>query len=218
MGLNRTEICALVLARIGRRGGDSFLLAQAYSELGLVQSRLETGGFLPWFMLSGEVTVATTTASVREVTLPADFIREHDDSKLCRYDSTAESPYVPLLKDEYDYLLTEYGAAGTGAPVAYALLGQEYVLFPTPDAAYTLKQNYFQKKSVLSGSVLTNAWTDHADDLLIAELGIVMARYAKNKEAKIEFESDKQLAIKRLTAFDIARSQTNRDARRGDIH
>lgn len=213
--MNRTQICNLVLARIGRRETDAYAVAQAKLELTLVQERLEGGAFLPWFLLTSEQTL-TTVASTREVALPDNFLREWDDYPLQFYDSTASPAYMPLTKDDFDVHLAEFGEADDGEPQAYALSGVVFDLFPTPDYAYPLKWRYFARDAVLSDSVLTNNWTANAADLLVAELGVVMAGYARRDDLVNLFAAQKAEALKRLTAFDIARKQAALSAFRGD--
>ena len=214
--MDRTGIVNLVLGRCGRREGDTYMVAQAKLELGLIQERLEGGAFLPWFLLTNEQTL-TTVANVREVSLPANFLREWDDYPLQRYDATASPIYKKLEKEDFDVLLEEFDGDGVGEPKAYALTGDVFSFFTTPDTAYSIKWRYYAKDTVLSDSVLDNAWTANATDLLIAELGIVMAgQYARRPDLVQIFGVQKAEAIKRLTAFDIARMQAARAAVRGD--
>lgn len=212
--MNRGEIIETVLARIGRSEGNAYLLGRAAVEIKTVQNRLEGGAFMPWFLLSG-VQDLTTTANTRELALPTGFLREYEDYPLYRYDASAEDPYIRLNKDEFDVLETRYEGEEAGIPLAYALVGEELHFFPTPDDAYPLKWNYFEKKAVLVGDDSENAWTENAEDLLIAELGLVMARYRVDVRDN-NWKEDREEARKRLLAFDEARKQALRNAYRGD--
>lgn len=214
--MNRTEIVNLVLGRCGRREGDTYLQTQAKSELGLIQDRLELGAFMPWFLLSDE-TDLSSTANTRAMDLPASFLREYEDYKLFRYDAAADRPYISMNKDEYDYLQSRYGESEAGIPLEYSLSGEQFDLFPTPDAAYPFKWRFFEKQDALSDSVLENGWTRNAAGLLVAELGTVMAGlYLQNKGLLAAFTTEVLREHARLLAFDEARKQALRDAMRGD--
>lgn len=216
MSLTRTQIISTVLGRLGRREGDTYLVAQAKTELGLIQSRLEGGAFLPWFLLTAESTL-TLTANNRELALPANFLREWDDYPIHRYEATGSPVYRKLEKEDFDVLIEEFDGVASGDPVAYALTGTTLNFFTTPNSAYSCRWRYYAKDTALSDSVDTNLWTTNADDLLVAELGVVMAgQYARRVDLAQVFATQKAEAVKRLTAFDIARMQAARSAVRGD--
>ena len=213
--MNRTQIISLVLARLGRQEANTYLIAQAELELTLIQETLEAGAFLPWFLLSDETTL-NFTANNRSVSLSSGFLREFEDFPVYLYDAADDDPYTKLEKDEFDYLEARYGDAGTGTPHSYSLQGDQLQLFLTPDANGTLRYKCFEREAELTDSVLTNAWTVNAPDLLVAEIGTVMAGYMKDAERLQMFIAQRGVAMQRLIAFDEARKQALRDAQRGD--
>lgn len=214
--MTRSQILDVVLGRCGRQAANTYLRDQAELELGLIQERYEFGAWMPWFLLSDETSL-TFTADERSVTLSTDFLREYEDFPVYVYDSTADDPYRRLNKDEFDVLEELYGEDAAGTPLAYSLQGEQYQLFPTPDADGTLRYKYFKKGAVLSDSTEENVWTEHASGLLLAELGIVMAgMYIKNSQLEQRFMRDREIAYRELFAFDEARKQALRDAQRGD--
>lgn len=213
--MNRTQIITLVLARLGRQEANTYLIAQAKLELTLIQESLEGGAFLPWFLISDETTL-NYTANNRAVSLGANFLREYEEFPVYRYDSTADDPYTKLTKDEFDILEARYGNSGTGTPSNYALQGGQLELFVTPNANGSLRLKFYEKEAELTDSVLTNAWTSNAADLLVAELGIVMAGYMKDGERLQMFVAQRGVAMQRIIAFDVARQQALRDTYRGD--
>lgn len=215
--MTRDQIVTLVLSRLGRSENNSYLVGRAREELALIQERLEGGAFMPWFLLSGEVTSLVTVADTRTVDLPSNFLREYEDFPLYRYDSTASDPYIRLAKGEFDHLESYYEGQSAGVPVAYALVGTQLHFFVTPDAAYPLRWNYYKKQDVLSDSVTTNGWTNSASDLLVAELGFIMAAIKRDTFMKDTFGGEIIRAMTRLLAFDEARKQALRDAQRGDL-
>lgn len=214
--LTRDQIIALVLGRLGRQETNAYLVASAKSELALIQTRLEGGAFMPWFLLSGEITTLSTQANVRTVDLPANFLREYEDFPTYRYVTGAAQPYVRMNKDEFDILESKYGEDSPGTPLEYALVGSQFHLFPTPNAIFPLRTEYFQTDTALSDSVATNLWTANASDLLVAELGYIMAGYRRDKPMQDTFMADISRAMGRLITFDEARKQAVREAFRGD--
>lgn len=211
------QIINLVLGRLGRVEGNTYLKAQAISELQLIVERLEHEAFMPWFLLSGEDTTLAMTANQRYMDLPTGFLREYEDFPLYRYDSSAGDPYIRLIKDEFDVLESRFGGSSASVPTHYALVGDQLHFFVTPDQAYPIRWNYYKSEATtLDGSGQTNAWTVNAADKLIGELGFIMAGYRRDDKAQQLFSTDILRADKRLLAFDEARKQALRDAYRGD--
>lgn len=216
LSLNRSDIINLVLARCGRQEGNAYLAAQAVTELKLIQSRLEGEAFMPWFLLSDESSLVSAAAT-KTTALPTDFLREYEDFPLYLYDSTAEDPYTQLTKDEYDVLESKFGEDSPTVPSAYALQGSALNWFPTPDAIYNFRWKYYQAQPSLDETTSSNAWTENAADLLVAELGIVIAgSYKKDADRAQMFGIDLTRAQRRLLSFDEARKQANRDLQMGD--
>src|SRR5688572_23518046 len=213
--MTRTQIIAHVLFLLGRQESNTYLIEQAKTCLGLIQEKLEGGALMPWFLLTDELSLATV-ANLRSVAVPSDFLREWEDYPLTYYDVTAEDPYIELDKDEFNYLREQFGSSETGPPQAYSLDGQVYSMFPTPADIYTLTTRYFAKDEVLTDSVLENNWTEHATDVLIAELGMMLSAGRRDPAINQYFATEAGRAHRRLLAFDEARKQALRDARRGD--
>ena len=92
----------------------------------------------------------TTTASTAFYNLPTDLI----ELRNITYDTTLQSYALEYLSPES--ISREYGAYTSGMPRAYTNLGKNIKLSPTPDAAYTININYFQKLVALSDSNTTN--------------------------------------------------------------
>jgi hypothetical protein len=212
--MTRDQIITTVLSRLGRSENNDYLVGRAQDELALIQERLEGGAFLPWFLLSDPTVLAAGTSGATAI--PADFLRQYEDYPIYRYDTTEELVYKEMYKDEYDILKTEFEGQGSAEPTKYAIVGPYIFWFVTPDTTYVMVWIYYQKQDVLSDTITTNGWTDNASDLLIAELGEVMAAMKKDEYWTRKFSSDKVEAYTRLRAFDEARKQANRDAYRGD--
>jgi len=138
------------------------------------QQRLESEAILPWFLMS-EVSSINTVSGEERVPLPVDFLRERDEDGLWYFNSAATDDsdvWLELAKDDLDDLRRAY--PGEGAPKGYALMGDYLRLFPTPDAAYTLKMSYYKTDTILSSNI-ENDWLKYRPWLLIAEAGMDIA-------------------------------------------
>jgi len=216
MASDRDTIIATVLSRCGRRETDTYLLARAQAELPVLQRRLEGDPFKPWFLLTDELTFASV-ANQRYLPLPSDFLLEWDDYPMTRYDSTQSDPYIELTKDEFNYLQARFKGESAGKPTYYSLAGNQIDFFVTPDDVYSFRWRYFASEAELLTTGNTNAWTVYADDMLIAELGMIMSgQYLRDKYLLPLFVADAARARQRLIAIDEARKQVLRDARMGD--
>lgn len=216
--MTRDQIIALVLSRLGKREGNAYLVQQAELELNLIiDTELELGALLPWFLLTNEVDIACTT-SYPYASYPADFLREWDEYPLKLYDaSVSPATYTELVKDDLDLLFSQYrGEAAGPTPVKYGLAGFSIEPFPRPSVAVTFRSRYYARTTPLSDSNATSAWTTYASDLLVAKLGKIMSRYARAPDMKAEFEADERIAWNRVLTEDTARKNAAREAYRGD--
>ncbi len=135
------------------------------------QLELEKMPDLPWF-LKQEISSITTTADEERVPVPTDFLREFEEDALYYFDSAAVSDeqWTVLFKESLDFLRDKY--SGSGKPEGYALDGQYFRLFPTPDlSTYTLKMVYYYKDTILTSNV-ENQWLLYAPRLIIGKAGV----------------------------------------------
>ena len=210
----RDEIIDVVLNRLGNRSADTALRAFAEAELLLVQERLEGEASPPWFLLT-ERASASTTADEPRLPVPANFLQEWEEGALLVLDST-NSEEDEVIKDDYDALKAKYKNTAAGIPVHYALRNDVFWLFPTPDIVYTIYMTYFKSQVALTTNI-TTPWTTHASDVLIGELGIVLAgEYLHNDQLKARFEANTLRARNRLSAKSTAREEANRSRTMGD--
>lgn len=92
-------------------------------------------------------TTLTCTAGVQSVTLPTDFL-EAENLTL-----STTSPPAPLSVVTPEIMDRKYPAGyQTGQPVVYCYLGNTIQLGPTPDAAYVISLDYYQRLDLATSS------------------------------------------------------------------
>lgn len=203
--MNRDEIITLVLNRCGNRSNDTAITSAAALELVEVQKKLEGESELPWF-LETEWTRATLDAY--RIALPEDFLLEMEDAHL--YLTQVDGTDYELVKDDFDALKGKYKASDPSQPKTYALVGDYFYFFPTPDVTYPLSMIYYAKEPELSDTVLTNRWTTYASDWLVGELGVTIAgEYTKDGEQAKIFAGHAARAQTRVLNQTIARREAN---------
>lgn len=218
--MTRDQAILLLLSRLGQRQTDTVLQAAAVSEMNAAQERMEHEKFKPWFLLSEQKDVLTVAGEER-LAVPSDFLEECEEGTLWRYDATLAQPYVDLKKDDYDNAKARYPNAGK--PLRYSLSGNYFRLHPTPDAAYTIRSMFYVKQPVIPeaygvpGLVTTNAWLTFASDWLIAETGLVLAKYyTRDTDAATHFGNDLVVARNRCHTETVARMEANYSRQMGE--
>ena len=203
--MTRGEAITIIQNRLGQRTG---LSTQIAAELQLKQVELEHAEVLPWFLLKTS-TGLVTVAGTQTVTPPTDFLRESGDSNSTGsiWLTTTDGSVEQLIKDYYDVLKGSTWLAATGQPTHYALMGSLFYLFPKADLAYALTQFYYGADTVLSTDGTTNLWLANAPDLLIAETGVVVAKFLRDQAAIQLFADDLNRARNRMRVENIAREQ-----------
>lgn len=191
------------------------LRANTLLELKLQQeTTLEGGSSLPWFIITEDATV-TTTVNERRVEVPSDFIREVEEKPLLYVPSDGDE--IELHKGSYEELLAHHGSEAVGAPKDYALRGDYIMLFPKPDAIYTLKlPGYYARQAAPTDTTAENQWMKWVPDLLMALTGETIAlQHIHDFELGLTFTSMKAAAYKRLDDMEVAREEANRDRAMG---
>lgn len=200
------EIIQVVMNRCGARDGSTALETAALLELKVIQTRLEEAPELPWFLL-GESIVTSLTPGEPRLAVPIDFLLEEANTEILRQDTTGN--WKGLWKVDYDDLLEEYKNEDNGLPTHYALRGKYFYLGPTPDLNYSIEMSCFRADAVPALDT-ENEWTKYAPDLLIAELGAVIAgEYLSDFQKQQSFEKGIARAASRLYNKEIARDEAN---------
>lgn len=137
--------------------------------LKLAQQQLELEPIKPWFLVSESLT-ALTTATEDRIGVPPTMLEEYDDAALFYVpdEGDDEGKNLDLRKDEYDVLVANYRDTAAGEPKSYALRGGYFILFPTPDDAYTIKIVIYAQDDILNSNI-ENKWLKYAPLLLIGK-------------------------------------------------
>jgi hypothetical protein len=166
------------------------------------QNDLQLMGSLPWFLL---VTASESLSSGdNTLAVPDGFLREADDIHPMWYYSDSDSDWRPVPKEDYDILRDNKDFVTPGEPKFYALVGNNRIIFPTPDAAYSVTTVYYTADQVLSSNI-KNQWTTYASGLLMAETGYREARVLRDYEAANMFKMDRDEALRQLVIANAAR-------------
>lgn len=200
----RDALFTLLSQRLGNR---SDLIPRMETEAQLLQEvKLERNEWLPWF-LETEIASTETVAGEERVQWPSDFLGEIEEQALWLYVESEGNSMIPLRKMTYDEMIARY--PGAGRPLAYAS-GAEYIyLRPIPDAAYILRMRYYAKDVVLDINI-ENKWLKYASDVVLAELGLVMAsKHMQHNDLAAVFAQDAQAAWRRLYNAHVARQEAN---------
>ena len=183
--------------------------AEIQNALQDAQLELEQDAYLPWFLLT-DASVPTqlvTVASSRAVALPTGFLREYEDDAL--YYLNADDEFIPLEKDELEYLNTTF-LATSGVPQAYAITLSSFIIFPLPDAVYNLRINQYYKADAILSSNITNQWLTYTHELIIGEAGMKIAPGLRDSAGISIFKSMAIRGKKRLISGSEAREHANR--------
>ena len=207
--MQKQTVIGLIKSRLGNRT-DAGIDTRIAGELDAAQTELELyGDFVPWFLLSDEVPVATVVGA-QEIALPSDMLQEWEDGAVA-YD------YLPVTKYEHQALQAKYQDS-VGEPKAYAMLAESFKVFPIPDAIYTLKLRYYQKDALPStlAAAGENRWLKYAPMWLLAKAGVAVARYIKDAEATAMFQADAAAAREQVYKAHVARAEHNVERQMGD--
>lgn len=187
----RSEAIAIIKRGLGFRPGQDAAIIAALKE---AQRTLELGHTLPNFLLAYD-TAITVTANVGTITLPAGFIRFHDDYDLYYTNSYGARVFLP--RKNYTEAYQAYVASGdeNGQVISTTYTYPQVVvqrgktsalLIPTPAVSFTAYLTYYKAAVVLDTDV-ENAWLANAPDVIIGMAGMTVAGNVRDKDALAEF-------------------------------
>lgn len=201
----RNDAVELIKQGLGFRTGTA-IDANIIRTMKHVQWKLEHGALLPWFLVSEILTISTVIGEPR-VLVPNGFLREIDEGALWRFEATAAGTWTELIKKNFDFLQRKQ--QGTGAPAFYSLLGRYFRLFPAPAAVYPLKVVCYLQDTLLDTNI-QNKWLEHAEDLMIANTGMMLSGDLVNRVAMARFQGEAAAAAARYVVENEAREHANR--------
>ena len=171
---------------------------------------LESNAWLPWF-LESEVSVAATTVGDSRVQLPSDFLLEVEEAVL--HLELENGVIAPLRKMDYDVAFQRYGR-GKGMPKMYALVGDYFYVFPTPDESFRISMLYYARDRLPSETDLNteNRWLKHASGLFLAVVGRELAaKVVQNDGLTAAFTADIMPEWQKLYNRHTAIKENNRE-------
>ena len=213
--MTRDEMVVLIKEQLGFR---TTLDANIVRYLTLAQIALEKLPDKPWFLMS-EDSFTITTADEERVEVPADFIEEVEDATFkYRPDTYPTDPENDLIKDGYDNLRQVYVGSVTGPPEAYALLGNYFRIFPTPDDDYNVRLIYYKKAAALAVGSDSNVWSLNAPHLLMGTAGMHIGTAIRDKDATSTFQSWISADMQAINNKNVARDVANQILQVGGRH
>lgn len=199
----------MLMFRFGNRSAAA-LRANTLAEMIYVQTMLELGGELPWFIIGVEETFPVI-AKRREVLVSDTFLREVEEIPVYILD-TAGNRHEVIKKDYYELANWWTMEATSELPENYALVGLNINLFPMPLLNTSLKIRVYQKQVPPTDDASEDdLWLRYAPDLLLALTGEQVAmKLLKDPELTQAFLLDKTAAFARLIVDNTARTEVGR--------
>lgn len=211
--MTRDEAVSIIQQQLGFR---TDLNSEIVTNLKLAQTMLEAGPNRPWFLVTEQQSIVTEIGEQRLV-VPSDMLVELDSARLVYVPDDSGEVSVDLKKEDYDQLAYDFREEEAGPPVAYALLGDYFRLFPTPDAAYTIKIIVYGKDEVLDSNI-ENGWLKWVPYALIGKAGAQIATAARDATALAAFREWEREGRLALAGMDVARDTANRVLQMGGPH
>lgn len=214
--MTRDEAVAAIKLQLGFRSNQDSNIVTC---LQLAQTQLELQPTKPWFLVS-EDSFKRLTVSETRLTLPSDFLQEHEDGCLYYVPDDADGPedHVLLAKDDYDVLKGNFADTASGPPQAYAILGKYFRVFPVPDDTYVIRMTYYKQDTVLSSNV-ENGWLKYAPFALMGKAGqLIAGGPLRDGEAMKVFQSWEAQGMLSLNGQEVARNVTNHNRQIGGPH
>lgn len=152
------------------------------------QAEMERQPDLPWFLRT-EIENMVSVANTPQMALPVGFLKEWQEDPLAVRTLNSSSTYYiwkELAKDSPNYLRTSMQEVSTtlsiGIPQAYSRIGDNFILFPTPNDIYTFRMTYYKADAVLTTNI-ENKWLQNLPYLLIGRCGLRVSGATRDKDA-----------------------------------
>jgi len=198
--MDRAEAIRIIKRGLGFRQTQDDAIIAALQE---AQRNLELGHSLPSWLLAYDQPV-TVTAGDGNITLPVGFLRLHDDYELYYINNNSARVFIP--RRNYTEAYQAYVASGTendevdeatsSYPQVWVQRGKTSgLLIPTPTVSFTAYLTHYKAADTLQVNT-TNAWLDHAPDVLIGMAGMTVAGNLRDTAAYNTFQQRATIAGK----------------------
>lgn len=211
--MTRDEAVSIIQQQLGFR---TDLSSEIITNLKLAQTMLEAGPTRPWFLVTEQQSISLEVGEQRLV-VPSNMLAEIDQARLVYIPDDSDEAAVDLVKEDYDQLARDYAEVDNGPPEAYALLGNYFRIFPTPDDDYTIKIIVFGTDADLSSNI-ENGWLKHVPYALIGKAGAQIASAIRDNVALAVFREWEREGRLALQGKDVARDVANRVLQVGGPH
>jgi hypothetical protein len=198
--MTRDEAVAQTQQGLGFRRDLQAVIAGKLEE---AQRKLESGSTLPSFIINKDDPVNILTG-VNQYDLTFEFIREVNDIGKQWPLRKTSGDISHVRKIDYDDAIAQFGDAGSGCPVVYAIRARILRFFPVPDTEYEYRWSFYQRQTALDGSDVNdddNAWLKFAPHLLIGMAGKEVAKTLRDQSA-IALFSEQEATWRRLIFAD----------------
>lgn len=188
------QLVTRIKYRVSRQD-DSSINTRIIDELAAAQESLECGTTLPWFL---NVQAALNVLGAHDTfsLLSFDrFLRIAEDDFALRVENLTIADGEPLVKltrqDTYEKLIENSTGMADAAtfPDSYCVLGHTVHVRKKQVVDRTYHLSYFKQDVDVPATGVTTLWTRYLPELIMAEAGINIARYLRDKEALQIFTS-----------------------------
>ncbi len=203
--MNLNACLDLILARVGRAGSTA-LRPTALAELILLQSEYEASVSTPWFLL--QVKTLALVPGQTAYDFPTGFRRFDDSESYVSFTLNGAALPVEIVSPQ---AVVAEGTLATGSPLAIAATASQFLVYPTPDVAYTLNIYAVYADDAPTDAAVENLWARHAPSVLISKTAFRLAKDTLQDDVKAAaLQVDVLEAETRLYRFGVARSESGR--------
>lgn len=188
--MTRDEIIAATFLRMRRPNDQTALRTEAESMINLAQSQyIERAHFIPWFMLKWS---ATLNNSGDQLQLPDDLLELPEGNRaFFRLDSDGNLAQR-MFAEDLDRMLEMRQRMSYESELPYLFSLQSgsnlaYIGPAIPTQTFDFKLQYFAKAEPLSEGGSTSVISINSPEILIAELGIMLALASDDETAEAQF-------------------------------
>lgn len=190
--MTRGEMIATIAARLGQRAD---LEVRARAELQLEQLKLEMGPLRPWFLKKRTAVTLTQPFAV-----PTDYIAPVTGVSVFWL---SETPPVPLVEVP-EGAMSDPLYSESGRP-KYYFFGEAIWFLPGPSVEHNVGFTYYYAKQPQPATDNdTNVWLTHAPLLMVARVGLQLAKFLRSPENVTLFLNDAQEAYTALHIANVA--------------